>query len=137
VEMAPHCPGAVVFFARNGNHPVVTQHRAANGRAAFVRDQYMILAEGSHEIRLAALDRVPLTHGGRIGFQIENALAAAAAAWSLGVPCEQIRAGLETFASDMESAPGRFNLLTVNGAAVIMDYGHNPSSLASLIEALE
>lgn len=135
-EMAAKCPGSVVYFARNGNHPVIAQHRATNGRAAFVRDQHMILAEGGHEIRLAALDRVPLTHGGRIGFQVENALAAAAAAWSLGIPCEVIRVGLESFAADLDQAPGRFNLLEVNGAAVIMDYGHNVSSLECLIEAL-
>ena len=84
-----------------------------------------------------SLERVPLTHGGRIGFQVENALAAAGAAWALGIPCEVIMAGLETFASDLDRTPGRFNLLEVNGATVIMDYGHNVSSLKSLIEALE
>jgi len=80
---------------------------------------------------------VPLTHGGHIGFQVENALAAAAAAWVLGVPCEVILAGLESFVADLERAPARFNLLDFNGATVVMDYGHNISSLASLIETFE
>src|SRR5262249_58674083 len=44
-------------------------------------------------------------------------------------------AGLETCASDLERTRARFNLLDFNGATVVMDYGHNPSSLASLIEA--
>jgi cyanophycin synthetase len=135
--MAGHCPGAVVFFARDGGHPVIVEHRARGGRAAFVRDRHMVLAEGGQEIRLISLERVPLTHGGRIGFQVENALAAAAAAWSLGVPCEVIRVGLESFCGDIAKVPGRFNLFEVNGAAVIVDYGHNASSLASLIEAIE
>ena len=135
--MAPHCPGSVLYFARDAAHPLVLQHRANNGRTAFVRDGQIILAEGSHEIRLISLHLVPITHRGRIAFQVENALAAAAAAWSLGIPCEAIRVGLESFTGGMDEAPSRFNLLEVNGATVIMDYGHNVSSLSCLIDVIQ
>ena len=50
---------------------------------------------------------------------------------------EAIRSGLETFAADMDHVPGRFNLLDIHGATVIVDYGHNPSSLIAMIEAIE
>jgi cyanophycin synthetase len=136
-EMAPYCPGSVVFFCRDGHHPVVAGHRKRGGRAAFVRDHRIILAEGSQEIPLMSLENVPLTHGGHVGFQVENALAAAAAGWVLGVPCEVILAGLESFVADFEHTPARFNLFDFNGATVVMDYGHNTSSLASLIETFE
>jgi cyanophycin synthetase len=136
-DMAGHCPGAVVFFARDGQHPLLAEHRRKGGRAAFVRDRRIILAEGPQEIPLVSLENVPLTHGGYVGFQVENALAAAAATWVLGVPCEVILAGLETFPADLERTPARFNLLDFNGATVVLDYGHNVSSLASLIEAFE
>ena len=135
--MAAYSPGTVLYFTPDVTHPVLEAHRAANGRAAFVRDRHIVLAEGTrHEIRLVPLERVPLTHGGRVGFQVENALAAAGAARCLGVPCEAIRVGLETFVSDCLHAPGRFNLLEVNAATVVLDYGHNTSSLAALIETL-
>ncbi len=136
-DMATYCPGSVVFFARDGHHPVVVEHRLRGGRAAFVRDRRIILAEGAQEIPLVSLENVPLTHGGLVGFQVENALAAAAAAWVLGVPCEVILTGLETFVADLDLAPARFNVLEFNDATVIMDYGHNTSSLASLIETFE
>jgi UDP-N-acetylmuramyl tripeptide synthase len=135
-DMAPFCPGSVVFFARDGQHPVLLEQRQRGGRAAFVRDHRIILAEGPQEIPLVSLERVPLTHGGHVGFQVENALAAAAAVWVLGVPCEVILAGLESFVADFEHTPGRFNLFEFNGATVILDYGHNTSSLASLLETL-
>jgi UDP-N-acetylmuramyl tripeptide synthase len=135
-DMASFCPGAVVFFARDGQYPLVVAHRQRGGRAAFVRDHRIILAEGSQEIPLVSLERVPLTHGGYVGFQVENALAAAAAVWVLGVPCEVILAGLESFVADCEHTPARFNLFEFNGATVILDYGHNTSSLASLLETL-
>ncbi|MGH7224470.1 MAG: Mur ligase family protein, partial [Gemmataceae bacterium] len=136
-EMATFCPGAIVFFARDGHHPLIVEHRRKGGRAAFVRDHRIILAEGSQEIPLVSLEKVPLTHGGYVGFQVENALAAAAAVWVLGVPCEVILAGLESFVADFEHTPGRFNLFEFNGATVILDYGHNTSSLASLLETFE
>ena len=50
---------------------------------------------------------------------------------------DSIRTGLESFAADMSKVPGRFNLLEINGATVIVDYGHNTSALEVLIEAVE
>jgi len=38
----------------------------------------IVLAEGAQELTLLSIDRVPLTHGGRVGFQVENVLAAVA-----------------------------------------------------------
>ena len=134
--MAPKCPGRVVFFAQSGDDPTLAAHRATGGRAAFVRDDEVILADGKNEVAIVALADVPLTHGGRIGFQVENTLAAAAAGWSLGVPLDVLRDGLETFAAEMDTVPGRFNLLEVGGATVILDYGHNVSALEALLDAI-
>jgi cyanophycin synthetase len=134
--MAAHCPGAVLFFARDSEHAVIKAHRAAGGRAVFVREKAIVLADGATEIPLLTLDRVPLTHGGRVAFQVENVLAATAATWALGVPAEVIRAGLESFSANLDKVPGRFNLREINGATVVFDYGHNPSSLVALLETL-
>lgn len=134
--MAAAASAPVVFFALDGNHPVISRHRIAGGRAVFVREKSIVLADGATEIPLLSLDRVPLTHGGRVSFQVENTLAATAATWSLGIPAEVIRAGLETFAASIDKVPGRFNLMDVNGATVVFDYGHNPSSLVALLSAL-
>ncbi len=72
VEMAAHCPGEVVFFAVEPNHPVIVRHRGVGGRAAFVRDRQLVLAEGDREEILLPLDRLPLTRDGQIAFQVEN-----------------------------------------------------------------
>jgi cyanophycin synthetase len=136
-QMARDCRAPVIFFAQRADDPVIAAHRRAGGRAIFVRHDTVIIAEGEVEIPLVALENVPLTHGGRIAFQVENALASAAAAWALGIPRDAIRAGLESFAADLEKVPGRFNLLEIGGATVIVDYGHNVSALSALIEAIE
>jgi cyanophycin synthetase len=136
-EMAAHCPGSVVFFALDPDHPLLVRRRSEGGRVVFVRDGSIVLAEGPLEIPLLSLERIPLTHGGRVGFQVENTLAATAAAWHLKIPAEAIRAGLESFASSMGKSPGRFNLFEISGATVIVDYGHNTSSLQAILEVVD
>jgi cyanophycin synthetase len=133
--MAGHCPGRVIYFARQAS-PVVQEHRKRGGRAVLVRGGEVVLAEGPREEALLPLARAPLTHSGRVGFQVENVLAAVGAAWSLGIAWSSVRAALETFTGDASQAPGRFNVLQANGATVIVDYAHNPSALAAVVEAL-
>jgi cyanophycin synthetase len=136
-EMAEYAPASVLFFARLPDHPVLVEHVAKGGRSVTVCDGEIVLCEGERQVPLMPLARVPLTHGGRIAFQVENVLAAVGAAWSMGLAREAIRAGLETFGADMQTLPGRFNLLEIHGATVIVDYGHNVSSLTAMIEAIE
>jgi len=137
VAMAGRCRGRIAYFALEADNPVIVAHRERGGRAAFARDGFVVLAEGEREIRVAALNRVPLTLDGRIGFQIENVLASAAAAWCAGLSIDQIRESLETFTGGIAGTPGRFNMLELNGASIILDYGHNVSSLHALVKAIE
>lgn len=136
VAMAPYCPGSVIFFAREANHPLIQAHRARGGRVVIAHNGFVVLAEGNREQRLATLTSVPVTRDGRIGFQVDNVLAATAACWSVGVSLEMIRAGLATFTSDTLSTPGRFNILDYEGATVLIDYGHNADALTALIDAI-
>ena len=136
-EMAPKCPGSVVFFAKTGEHALLQQRRAAGGRVAFVRDNSVVLADGLTEFSLISLEKVPVTHAGKVTFQVENVLAAAAACWALGLPAEFIRAGLETFGASIEKTQGRFNLFDFGGATLVVDYGHNSSSLLAMLQTLQ
>ena len=134
--MASYSPGGVIFFARHEGERI-RAHRDNGARAVFLQDGLIILAQGHTETPLLAIAQAPLTHGGSIEFQIENVLAATAAAWSLGIPLEAIRQGLESFVNDSQQTPARFNVLKAGGATVIVDYGHNPSALTALTRALE
>jgi len=137
VEMKKWCRGRVVYFAIDPEHQVLREHLADGGLAATIREGWVVLCDGPRETRLASLDRVPLVHGGLVGFQVENVLAAAAAAWSLGVPLELVRLGLEDFSCGPLGSPGRFNLLDLEGATVVVDYGHNVPSLEQICRTLE
>jgi cyanophycin synthetase len=137
VNMTQWCSGGIIFFARPADHPVIAHHRAQQGRAIFTRDNVIVLAEGTDEIHLISLAEVPLTQGGRVGFHVENVLAAAGAAWALGISLDAIRRGLASFAPKMDQVPARFNIMDIGGVTVVLDYGHNTSAVARLLEVLE
>lgn len=133
--MAEHCPGSVTFFARNADDPVIAAHRAKGGKAVFVREGVVTLAEGARETALVSLTKVPLTMQGRIGFQVENVLAATASAWAIGVPASTLVDALASFSSDSKTTPARFNVYHHGGSTIVIDYGHNASALLALGEA--
>ena len=97
VEIAALCDGEVIFFALDPEQPTLVAHRAQGKRAVFARGGQVILASGQDEKAIVSLEAIPLTGGGDIDFEVENVLAASAAAWALGIAPEIIRTGLETF----------------------------------------
>jgi cyanophycin synthetase len=135
--LAEHCPGRVLFFAVDEAHPLLTARRGRGERVVFVRAEQIVFAEGQREEVVTPLKRVPMTHGGHIRFQVENALAGAGAAWALALPLETIRAGLASFQGDARQAPGRFNVFPLGDATVIVDFAQNRSGLSALVEALD
>lgn len=135
-RMAESCPGSVMFFTSDPHHPVMATHRARGLRVVFVDGGAIVAAEGSFEHRIP-LAQIPLTRNGTIGFQVENAMAATAAGWALGLDWEIIHTGLATFINDAATAPGRFNLFDYRGATLIADYGHNPDAIQALVKAIE
>ena len=134
--MADSCPGSVIFFAHDRSLPVMARHRARGRRVVYVDGGSLVAAEGRRERRISLAD-VPLTRGGTIPFQVDNAMAAMAAAWALDVDWKAIEGALASFTSDAQTVPGRFNEFTFRGAKVIADYGHNPDAILALVRAVE
>jgi cyanophycin synthetase len=134
--MAATCRGKVTFFGADREHPVIATHIAQGRRTVYVEDGQLIAVEGKHA-EAVPLSEVPITRNGAIGFQVENVMAAVAAAWGAGIDWESIRKGLATFANDSDNAPGRFNMFSYKGATVIADYGHNPDAMQALVQAVD
>lgn len=136
VAMAAACPGGVTFFAYDPENPVMVTHRAQGHRVVYVENNQIVAAQNQTEQRFD-LASIPITRNGVIGFQVENAMAAIAAAWALNVDWNTIQAGVSTFVNDAATAPGRFNFFEYRGANVIADYGHNPDAILALVSAVE
>lgn len=101
VSLADLCDGGVILYAEDGNLPAIVAHRAAGRQAVFAQDGLVILAEGMNQI---ALRRCETLVSGDLP-TMENALAAAAAAWALHITPELIGAGIETYRESVAGTP--------------------------------
>ncbi len=135
-SMASKALGDVTFFAADKYHPVMATHRAQGHAVVYVENGHIVASKGNFQATIA-LSEVPVTMHGAIGFQVDNAMAAVAATWALGVNWDVIRKGLASFSNDTDNAQGRFNLFKFRGATIIADYGHNPDAMMALVQAVQ
>ncbi len=135
-RMAAHCPGSIIYFARDTANPVLATHKAQGKRVVYANEEGIVCQEGRKSYRIAYAG-IPLTRNGSIGFQVENVMAATATGWALGLDWAVIEKALAGFVSDASTAPGRFNVFDYKGATLIADYGHNPDAMQALVQAVD
>jgi cyanophycin synthetase len=92
-----------------------------------------IFDKGAH-IPLVWTHLVPATLEGRAVHNVQNAMFAAALAFSMGVKLEDIRHGLRTFDTTFFQAPGRMNVFDEHPFKVIVDYGHNAAAVEAMCQ---
>src|SRR5215217_5820034 len=114
-EMAAATDARVVYFSTNPHNPVHDAHISQGGSCVYVENGAIMLAKNGQRDELVSLDRVPFTLGGKVRFQVQNALAAVAAAWSAGLNPAMIVRALTTFVTDDATVPGRFNVSDIGG----------------------
>ena len=112
--LAPLCDGAVILYASNAGVPAMSSHQSAGGKAVLVRQDRVVLANGSSESFLPGLGRLTVWRATHAGVSIDSLLAAVAAAWALGVPLNLIGAGVEAFESDLQAALASLQLSQQN-----------------------
>ncbi len=97
VEMAELSDGEVIFYAIDPDTPALVEHRRQDGRSVYVRDGYLTLACGDDEEPLIETIAFIGTPQGCAAHEVENLLAAVAAAWALDLSPELLRTGISTY----------------------------------------
>lgn len=130
------CAGEVVWFTIEPDNRMVSDHCRRGGKAVILErselGDLIVLVHGRRRMPLAYTHLVPATFGGKAMFNVQNAMAAAAAAYCAGAHLGDIRGGLRSFTPSYYSAPGRMNLTEVRGIKVIVDYCHNAPAMTAL-----
>ncbi len=137
VDMTQYCREHLIFFSLRSSNPVVLDH-VDRGHTAVVCEQgYIAVLESEHLIPVARVEDIPITLGGRAEFNVQNALAATAAAYARGIDVDEIRRALLSFLPSPLQTPGRLNLMTIGGVEYLLDYAHNPYAYKSLVRLVE
>ncbi|WP_209599360.1 cyanophycin synthetase [Ruegeria sp. HKCCSP351] len=145
LKMADYAGADQIFYVTtNPGHSLVKEHFKTGGKAIVLEkgmngDMLTIYDKGLH-IPVLWSHLIPATLEGKAIFNVQNAMVAAAMAYSFGVDLDNIRHGLRTFDTSYFQAPGRMNVYDEHPFKVILDYGHNPAALkamAALADQLE
>lgn len=128
--------GAIFYVTMNPAHALVKEHIKAGGKAIVLEqgmsgDMLTIYDNGLHMPVLWS-HLIPATLEGKAMHNVQNAMFAAAMAYSFGVDLDNIRHGLRTFDTSFFQAPGRMNVFDEHPFKVILDYGHNPAALKAM-----
>lgn len=137
----PHASPAadLAWFSLDADAPPLRERVVAGGRGWTVADGAIVEVTRAGHARIVAVEAIPATYGGSARHNIENALAAAAAARVLGVEPRTVAAALAAFTATVADNPGRTNVFDLDGATVIVDFAHNPhgmEAIAAMVEAL-
>ncbi|WP_101925627.1 MULTISPECIES: cyanophycin synthetase [Luteimonas] len=128
----------ICYVTMNPSHALVREHIRAGGRAcaleAGVNGHMITLYDKGGHIPLMWTHLVPATMEGRALHNVQNAMFAAAMAFSLGIKLDAIRQGLRTFDTTFFQAPGRMNVFDEHPFKVIMDYAHNAHAVGVMAE---
>ncbi len=133
-KFAVRARGEVVYFSLHEDNLLVRRHLGAGGSAVFVKQGTVYAGTGDQATRIINLKSIRAGMGGRAVFNLENALAAAAAAFVLGLPPVLIRRGLRTFGTNLTHNPGRLTIYRLGKVTVIVDYGHNAPAFRRVAE---
>ena len=132
------------YVTMDPTHGLVREHIRANGRAVVLEkgingDMITIYDNGAH-IPLLWTHLIPATIEGKAMHNVQNAMFAAAMAFSFDKDLDEIRNGLRTFDTSFFQSPGRTNIYNEHPFKVILDYAHNPAgfrAMANLVDKLE
>jgi cyanophycin synthetase len=137
LRMADYVTAKTICYATmNADHALVKEHIRAGGRAVVLErgmngDMITIYNNGTH-LPVLWSHLIPATFEGKAAYNVQNAMFAAAMAFSFGVDLDNIRHGLRTFDTSFFQTPGRGNVFDEHAFKVILDYAHNPAAFTAL-----
>ncbi len=129
------------YVTMNPAHSLVKAHVRAGGRALVLEegmngDMITLYDKGAH-FPLLWTYLIPATLEGKAAHNVQNAMFAAALAYSLGKSLDDIRHGLRTFDATFFQAPGRMNVYDEHPFKVILDYGHNAAAMRAVCQLVD
>ena len=129
------------YVTMDPTHALVGEHIRAGGRGVVlesgIKGQMITIYDHGAHIPLLWTHLIPATLEGRALHNVQNAMFAAAMAFSMGLKLEDIRHGLRTFDTTFFQAPGRMNIFDEHPFKVILDYGHNPAAVEAMCQLVE
>ena len=139
LQMADFCDAErICYVTMDSGHGLVREHIRSGGLAIVLErgingEMITIYDNGAH-IPLLWTHLIPATIEGKAMHNVQNAMFAAAMAYSFDTSLDDIRQGLRIFNTSFYQAPGRLNIFDEHPFKVILDYAHNPAAIKTITD---
>ena len=131
--LAQYCPGRTLYFGPSVDAAGVRELLAAGAEILTVDGDNVVLIQRERSVPIVPTSAIAHSMHGYWAFQVENALAAIAAAHALGICSSHISEGLVRATSTLQPRFARFQL---RGATVVLSMCRNLSALDATLTAL-
>jgi cyanophycin synthetase len=126
----------IFWFAMSRPAAAIMRSKVPRAGLIYLNDYWIHIERPNLEpVKLLDVREAPLSLNGGASFNVQNILAAAAAAICLKVPDFTIQRALREFGAHPNDNPGRANIYPIRGAKVMVDYGHNPDGVRAILQA--
>jgi cyanophycin synthetase len=132
----PDSPQRRVLVGLGLDTPTMQSHFEQGGDMAWLDNHVPKLRRAGKVATICSTNQLEFALQGRAGFQVFNALMAAAIARQIAIAPRKISIGLKAFESRIETTPGSFNLLKIDGMSVILDGVNSSWFLRPILRAL-
>ncbi|MDP4176815.1 MAG: cyanophycin synthetase [Bacillota bacterium] len=127
----------IIFFTKDKNNVFLRESLKYVGYGVYLENNSIVIQNKNEIHPLIKVDKIGITLGGKLIYNVENAMAACASLIALGIDYSIIQKGLISFSCNEECNPGRFNIYKFNNITVVLDYGHNIEGYRAVLEGIK
>ncbi|MDQ0217338.1 cyanophycin synthetase [Peribacillus cavernae] len=136
-KMADYSNGQIIYTSIDQENPNIRKAISGKMRAWFVDDSgWIVYASQGILLRILPCKEIPITIGGSARHNISNLLQAMAAAYTQGVPLNELKQKALSFTPDADLSKGRFNKQEMKGRTIIVDYAHNVAGMEAIYDTV-
>lgn len=126
-----------IYFSKSKENPLIKENISNGKIAVFVENNKICVINNNRKYEIISVEELPISYGGKLEYNIENAMAACAGLVGLKVDYCMISKGFMDFKLDDKFNRGRFNVYDCYDRTVILDYAHNIEGYKAVISSLK
>jgi cyanophycin synthetase len=123
-----------IFFSKDKDNYHIINNIESGGIAVYLDEDVIWVTNNNKRYRILNINDMPITLGGVLEFNIENAMASCGVLTGIGIDYCMISKGFKTFNLDQKCNSGRFNIFDIDGVKIILDYGHNVEGYRAVLK---
>src|SRR5690606_9790111 len=125
-----------IYYALHEANPVLRRHLEGGGSAFWVQDGWLVCSLDGKFERIVPTTSLTWALNGELSYQLQNAMAATAAAMAIGIDIQHVRDALRSFAPDSDRLPGSSNVFETDDTRIIVDQPRSTWALKHLVRAV-